>query len=98
MENSHAYDHFRQEVGIALKSKLEEFSLLGYDSVTEDGLWQYLTKKKWRKVQEEAALHEIVSDILSVKVSDFLSFTTMETYKASEFAMDDETEWKELLK
>ncbi|MDQ0197166.1 post-transcriptional regulator [Neobacillus ginsengisoli] len=98
MEKSHKYNHFRTQVQPALASKLSEFRLLGYDSVSEDGLWEFLIMKKWKKVNEEIRLYEIIQDILNVKVSDYMSFTTIQTYKTTEFSMDDENEWKELLK
>lgn len=97
-ENSHAYTHFRTQVEPVLIGKLEEFRLLGYHSVSEEGLWDFLTKKKWKKVKDEIRLYEIVQDIFSVKVSDYISFETIETYKANEFSLEDENEWKELLK
>lgn len=98
MEKSHAYNHFINEVKPALISKLEEFRLLGYHDVSESGLWDFLTRKKWKKVKEGIRLYEIIDDILSVKVSDYISFTTIETYKNHDFKLDDENEWKELLK
>lgn len=98
MEKSHKYNHFRTQVQPALASKLSEFRLLGYDSVSEDGLWEFLIMKKWKKVNEEIRLYEIIQDILNVKVSDYMSFTTIQTYKTTEFSMDDENQWKELLK
>ncbi|WP_342432430.1 post-transcriptional regulator [Neobacillus sp. FSL H8-0543] len=98
MENSHAFNQFRSKVEPALISKLEEFQLLGYDSVSEEGLWDFLTRKRWKKVKDEKRLYEIVDDILSVKVSDFISFTTIETYKNNDFNLKDGNEWKELLK
>jgi hypothetical protein len=98
MDNSSVNDHFRTQVQPALASKLEEFRLLGIDSVTEQGLWDFLIKKKWKKVKDELKLYEIIQEILSVKVSDYISFATIETYKTAEFSFDDENEMKELLK
>lgn len=49
MENSHVNENNRTQVQPVLKSKLEEFRLLGVDSVTEQGLWEYLIKKKWKR-------------------------------------------------
>lgn len=92
------YDHFRSQVRPALRSKLDEFRLLGYDAVAEDELWEFLLKKKWKKVKEEVKLYEIIQDILSVKVSDYLSFRTIETLKTTEFSMDNADDWEELLK
>ncbi len=98
MEKSHAYNHFRTQVEPALVSKLEEFRILGYKDVSEDGLWEFLIKKKWKKVKEDIRIYEIIDDVLSVKVSDYISFTTIETYKHNDFNLEDENEWKELLK
>lgn len=98
MDNSQRFEHFYTQVQPAIASKLTEFQLLGVDSVTEGELWDFLTKKKWKKVKEEMKLHEIIQGILSVKVSDYISFATIEAYKTSEFSFDDEEELKELLK
>ncbi|MBI0576472.1 post-transcriptional regulator [Neobacillus cucumis] len=98
MENGHAYDHFRTLVKPALASKLTEFQILGYDSVTESSLWEFLQKKKWKKVKDEIYLHEIIQDILKVKVSDYMSFATIEAYKSPEFSLEDENDWKKLFK
>jgi len=98
MEDGHKYSHFRAQVQPVLVSKLEEFYLLGYDSVSEEGLWKFLTKKRWKKVKEDIQLYEIIQEIFAVKVSDYISFATIESYKATEFSLDDENELKELLK
>jgi hypothetical protein len=98
MEKSHAYNHFRSQVEPALVSKLEEFRLLGYNEVSESGLWGFLTSKKWKKVKEDIRIYEIIDDILCVKVSDYISYTTIQTYKNHEFNLEDEDEMKELLK
>ncbi|MDR4948712.1 post-transcriptional regulator [Neobacillus cucumis] len=98
MENSHVNENNRTQVQPVLKSKLEEFRLLGVDSVTEQGLWEYLIKKKWKKVKHEMRLYEMIQEILSVKVSDYLNYVTIESYKTSEFSIENEEELKELLK
>lgn len=97
MEQS-VYESFRLQVQPVLSSKLEEFRLLGYDSITETELWEFLIKKKWKKAKDEPKLHKIIQDILTIKVSDFISYAAIESYKSTEFSMDDENEWKELLK
>lgn len=98
MENSHGYNQFRNQVRPALISKLSEFKLLGYDSVSEEGLWEYLLKKKWKKAKEDIRLYEVIEDIMAVKVSDYMSFTTIEAYKTTESKLPGEEDWKELLK
>ncbi|WP_043933996.1 post-transcriptional regulator [Bacillus sp. EB01] len=98
MEYGHTYDQYRYQLFPVLESKLEEFRLLGNESISEQELWGYLIKKKWKKDNGEKLLHELVQDILSVKVSDFISYATQETYKESPFSKDNQEEWKELLK
>ncbi|MEH7119011.1 post-transcriptional regulator [Neobacillus vireti] len=98
MDNIHVNEDFRTQVQPALKSKLEEFRLLGIDSVSEQGLWEFLIKKKWKKVKHEMKIYEMIQDILSVRVSDYLNYVTIESYKTSEFSIDNEEELKELLK
>ncbi|OCA91227.1 post-transcriptional regulator [Bacillus sp. FJAT-27225] len=98
MEYGHIYDQYRDKLFPVLESKLEEFRLLGNDSISEEALWGYLIKKKWKKDKGEKLLHELVQDVLTVKISDFISYATMETYKESPFSLDNEEEWKELLK
>ncbi|RHW40608.1 post-transcriptional regulator [Neobacillus notoginsengisoli] len=98
MENRHLFDRYRGTLAPFLQSKLEEFRLLGNNSISGEDLWGYLIHKKWRKVKEEKQLHQIVQDVLSVKMSDFISYATIETYKESPFSFDNEEDWKELLK
>ncbi|MBU8879524.1 post-transcriptional regulator [Bacillus sp. FJAT-29790] len=98
MKIGHTYDHFRSQVQPALVSKLEEFSLLGYGSVAEHEVWEFLKRKKWKKKDEGKQLFEIVEDILSIKVGDYFSFATIEAFKGAEFAFNNEEELRELLK
>ncbi|MEH7306496.1 post-transcriptional regulator [Neobacillus drentensis] len=98
MDDSHRFEHLRTQVQPAVASKLMEFQLLGLDSVSEQEFWDFLIKKKWRKRKEEMKLYEMIQEILSVKASDYIHFATIEAYKTSEFSLEDEDEWKELLK
>jgi hypothetical protein len=94
----HEYEHFRIRVKPALRSKLDEFQMLGYNTISEKELWEYLIRKKWKKVKDDKKLFEIVQDILSIKVSDYMSFATIEAYKSPELLLKGENEWKMLLK
>ncbi|WP_071395881.1 post-transcriptional regulator [Bacillus tuaregi] len=98
MEISQEYDHFRSKVWPALKSKQEEFQLLGYESVSEEDIWQFLVRKKWRKENNEMKLYEMVQSILSLKVGEFMNYSTVEALKDAEFTLDNDEELLELLK
>lgn len=98
MDQSHQYSSYYNEISPAIKSKLEEFRLFGYEKVTEKELWDYLTKKKWKKINEEIHLYEVVADVLSVKIGEVMNFTTVEAFKMGDFPMDDEEARRELFK
>lgn len=99
MSSEHVYDHYRYQLKPVLKSKLEEFQLLGYETIKEDELWNYLTKKKWKKATENCRISELVQEILHVKVGEFMNFATIEAYKSEDFfQMLSDEEKKELLK
>ncbi|GAB1777768.1 post-transcriptional regulator [Priestia megaterium] len=82
-----------------LSSKMEEFHMLGYEEVTENDLLSYLEMKKWKK-ERELSLHQVVNDILSVKITQVMSYVTIESYKSDMFSSvnNNGEDWKELLK
>jgi hypothetical protein len=98
MKVNHANDRFRNKVGPALKSKQEEFLIFGYGRVSEDDIWSFLVNKKWRKENSEMKLFEIVQDILSLKVGEFMNYSQVKALKEAEFTLDNEEERLELLK
>lgn len=100
MSFSRYIDQFRYDVEPVLTSKVEEFRLLGYETIREDSLWSFLKNKKWKKQKVQLQLHEIVNDILAVKAGDFMNYVTVEAFKqvAGDFDFSNEEERKELLK
>ncbi|AKP79629.1 MULTISPECIES: post-transcriptional regulator [Priestia] len=81
-----------------VSSKMEEFHMLGYEEVTENDLLSYLEMKKWKK-EKELSLHQVVNDILSVKITQVMSYVTIESYKSDMFSsVNNGEDWKELLK
>lgn len=98
MEASHEYDQFKKEVSPALRSKREEFFLLGYDNVTEEDIWNYLTKKKWRKAAEPLKLYEMVQHILSLKIGEYMHHASIQALKDADLSMINEEDMMELLK
>ncbi|AUO11358.1 post-transcriptional regulator [Priestia megaterium] len=81
-----------------LSSKMEEFHMLGYEEVTENDLLSYLEMKKWKK-EKALSLHQVVNDILSVKITQVMSYVTIESYKSDMFSsVNNGEDWKELLK
>lgn len=76
MAEKHPYEKYRQEMDPALKSKQEEFELLGYPDITVEDIWTCMIKKKWKKANAEVRQYEIIQDIMRLKVSDYMNFAT----------------------
>ncbi|TCN24590.1 post-transcriptional regulator [Mesobacillus foraminis] len=98
MDFVHKYEAFQKDVQPALKSKQEELAMLGYEGVTEQEIWNFLTRKKWKKTKDDIRLYEIVADILSVQPGEYMNFVTIEAFKIGSLSLDDEKERRELLK
>jgi hypothetical protein len=99
MSSTHIYDQYRSQVKPVLDSKIEEFHILGYDTIKEDELWVFLTKKKWKKPSEDIRISELVQEILNVKVADYMNYATIEAFKTADlFSVLTEEEKKKLLK
>lgn len=91
MVNRHPVEFYKDQVKPALESKLEELRMLGYDRVSLEEIWDCLEKKKWKK-KKDKFLHEIVEDILSLKLSEYMSYLTIEAYKGPDFFSQFENE------
>ncbi|XXM73607.1 post-transcriptional regulator [Lysinibacillus sphaericus] len=97
--NQHPYDRFYDSLVPALSSKVEEFELLGYGRADIERLWAYLTKKKWKKPEVHVKTYQLVSDVLTVKPGEYMSFETVEAYRSPNwFEEVNEEELNELLR
>lgn len=65
------------------KMKAEEFIQLGYSQVTADEIWECV-RSQYKK-SGPPALHQMVNDILTLKVSDFMNWMTLQAYKGTSF-------------
>lgn len=72
-------DELRQSIEELCRSKAEEFHLLGYEQVTWEEIWECVQAKYTKGGMP--ALHRVVNDILSLKVTDFMNWVTMSIYK-----------------
>lgn len=73
-------DELNKIVAELCQSKAEEFQMLGYDAVTAEEIWECVSDKYAK--QGFPALHRIVNDILSLKVTQFMNWATLSAYKA----------------
>ncbi|WP_170007785.1 post-transcriptional regulator [Bacillus fonticola] len=83
METTKVWKSYEAVLYPALKSKAEEFQLLGIDKVNPEAVWTFCVQKKWRKVDPaDVRIYQLAQDILSAKVQDFMSFQTIEAIKS----------------
>ena len=64
-------------------SKAEEFRLIGYENITAEEVWQCVSAGYAKTGQPQ--LHQVVNDILSLKVTKFMNFMTMSAFKGTLF-------------
>ncbi|MFF2480520.1 post-transcriptional regulator [Paenibacillus sp. NPDC058071] len=65
------------------QSKAEEFHLIGYEHVTGQEIWECVNDG-YRKTGQPG-LHQIVNDILSLKITKFMNFMTLNAYRGTHF-------------
>ncbi|MBA2873622.1 post-transcriptional regulator [Thermaerobacillus caldiproteolyticus] len=92
-------EELREQLMPVLECKYDEFRLLGYEQVEIEQIWECLFYKKWKKLNEKKKLFELVEDILSLRIGDYMAFLTMKTYQQQRSAdgNDLEVALKELL-
>ncbi len=61
------------------ESKADEFRLIGYDRVTGQDVWECVSDKYHKKGMPP--LYAVVNDILSLKVTQFMNFITLNMYR-----------------
>ncbi|KAA0965378.1 hypothetical protein FQ087_03460 [Sporosarcina sp. ANT_H38] len=82
----------------AIESKKTEFHLYGYTTVTEEDIWTFCVKKKWRKKNiEEMGMHEIADGILKITSAEFMTFTQIEEQRSSNWFSDLNSEELQIL-
>lgn len=62
------------------QAKVDDFALLGYDQISLDDFWAYVSAK----VRKDVQLHQIVEFILSARVTDYMNYQTISAYRSDE--------------
>ena len=82
----------------AIESKKNEFHLYGYTTVTEEEIWTYCVRKKWRKKDiDSMKIHEIANGILQITPAEFMTFTQIEEQRGADWFSDFNSEELQLL-
>lgn len=80
-EREYALDNRELEklVESLCRSKADEFALLGYSAIQPKDVWECV-QSKYRKTGMPR-LHQLVNDIFSMKVTDYMNWMTMQAYR-----------------
>ncbi|MEH7456517.1 histidine kinase [Bacillus pseudomycoides] len=81
VEKEELVEAYRGQLQVVLQSKVEEFQMLGYDRVTIDDIWKCLKNKKWKKIDSNVRLHELVNDVLTLTANEYMTYLTVEAYQ-----------------
>lgn len=65
------------------ESKAEELRMLGYEHAEAEEVWSCVSSKY--KKQGKPELHQLVSDILSLKATAFMNYLMLNAYKDNSF-------------
>lgn len=80
---------YREQLQIVLESKIEEFQMIGYDQVTIEDIWKYLKAKKWKRINADIRLYELVNDVLTVTANEYMTYLTVEAYQAPLWSFEE---------
>jgi hypothetical protein len=82
-ERAMTEDEFDEMVQTLCESKAAEFRLIGYEHVEAEEVWSCVSSKYSKT--GVPALHAVVNDILSLKVTTFMNQMTLNAYRGSRF-------------
>lgn len=71
-------DRLKQKFREILESKMDEFHLLGYDSVGIEEIWACVLSKYKGKIPND---HQLVNDIFSLKPMQLMNWLQMKAFQ-----------------
>ncbi|WP_100371976.1 post-transcriptional regulator [Bacillus sp. FJAT-45037] len=75
------FESWKEDVMPAIVTKVEEFHFLGYGRVTTDEVWNCVMDRL-RKQTEFMRLHAFVQVILTLKIQDYMTWLTKQSYQS----------------
>jgi len=80
LEASKHVKDWKQDVKPVLKSKEEEFLLMGYSRATDEDIWKCLEQSVWKN-NPPKRLYQVVQDILHLRASVYMNYLTIKAYQ-----------------
>lgn len=78
MDNLDPVDRLDSVIEQLCQTKAEEFKVYGYDGVTSEQIWQCVSESYKGTLPR---LHRLTNDILSLKITTFMNWMTLNAYK-----------------
>ncbi|MDD9147670.1 MULTISPECIES: post-transcriptional regulator [unclassified Sporolactobacillus] len=89
-ETNEGMEKWRNEIMPFLQSKLEEFHLLGLNHLTMDEFWKFTKERLERKKgNKPERIHEVVAEVMSLTVNDYMNKLRMDMLKDSPVGLGD---------
>lgn len=82
------YKALKEKVIPVLRIKVDEFHLLGYERVGTEDIWKCVTEridKREDDEEEEVRLHDLVNEILTLSMNDYLNRLRMESLRGPDW-------------
>ncbi|WP_240376464.1 post-transcriptional regulator [Bacillus piscicola] len=79
------FEVWKADAEPALVSKWEEFRLLGYTQATKEEIWLCVLEKLHKR-GEPVRLHALINTILSLRLSEFMTRITVQSYQESHYS------------
>ncbi|MFB5662197.1 post-transcriptional regulator [Alteribacillus sp. HJP-4] len=92
---AYQYEVWKEEVWPALKSKKEEFEILGYGYASEEDIWESVIEKL-NKNKTEPRIHSLVNGILTYRLTEYMNRITISSYREGA-GYSTEADFEELL-
>lgn len=87
MDKQKSVSEWRNEIELVLEIKTKEFHMLGYDKATADDIWNCLITRVWKKADPKIRLYEVVSEVLRLQISTYMTYLTMGIYQEDDDLM-----------
>ncbi|GEL06827.1 post-transcriptional regulator [Salisediminibacterium halotolerans] len=81
------WSYWKLKLSPLIESKLEEMQLLGYDTVTSEGIWELFVNKieKDPERPDPIRTHWMVSKLLRLSPNDYMTSLTVSAYKSPDW-------------
>ncbi|SDI76134.1 post-transcriptional regulator [Alteribacillus bidgolensis] len=76
------FEVWKSDAEPALRSKVEEFQLMGYNHADKDEVWKCVIEKL-KKKKDYVRFHVLINSILTLRLSEYMNRLTISAYKES---------------